>query len=68
MEREPYHPLLFAVLRRTLFQIEDELGTPDDQALLELKATILRTLAGIEDRESSRRTTAAQLGRETEGE
>jgi hypothetical protein len=59
MQPEHYHPLLIAVLRRTLFQIEDELGTPDDHALLELKAAILRRLAGIENQDTQ---PAAQLG------
>jgi len=48
MEAQRHHPLLIAVLRRTLFQIEDELGTRDDGALLELKAAIVRILARIE--------------------
>lgn len=48
MPPHSYHPLLIAVLRRTLEQIEDELGMHDDQALVDLKAAILRILARIE--------------------
>jgi len=48
MPFHPYYPLLIAVLRRTLAQLEDELGTADDTALLELKASILRILVRIE--------------------
>jgi hypothetical protein len=47
MPSHPYYPLVVAVLRRTLAQIEEEC-TPDDRALLELKASILRILARIE--------------------
>jgi hypothetical protein len=41
-------PHTIAVLHRTLQQIEDEAGTADDTALLELKTAILRTLTRIE--------------------
>ena len=48
MQSLSYNPLLIAVLRRTLDQIEDEAGTTHDAALLELKGAILRILARIE--------------------
>ena len=48
MPSHPYDPLLVAVLRRTLARIEEEF-TPDDHALLELKAAILRVLVRIEE-------------------
>ena len=53
MESRQHHPLLIAVLRRTLEQIEDELGSAEDRALLELKASIMRILARIEIPESA---------------
>jgi hypothetical protein len=48
MPPHSYYPLLIAILRRTLAQLEGELGTADDTALLELKASIMRVLARIE--------------------
>jgi len=48
MKSPSYNPLLIAVLRRTLEQIEDEAGMAHDAALRELKTAIIRILVRIE--------------------
>ena len=44
----PHYPLLVAVLRRTLDEIEGEPDMHNDAAPLQLKSTLLRILARIE--------------------
>ena len=45
MNNKRYRPTLLSALRRTLDHLEREAGSANDPTLLELKASILRTLA-----------------------
>jgi hypothetical protein len=60
MSFHEYHPLLIAALRRTLARIEADFGGSDDNALTEVKSTIIRALGEHEVKAES--LTAEQLG------
>jgi len=63
MPSHPYFPLLVAVLRRTLAEIEGDLGLgANDEILNNLKVSILRILARIEGLEPEKKPRAVPSG------